>query len=142
MRTPEQQASSLGARFACEAFNACGSLDARKCQELGDKFGEEIAELVSDRLSPEARSALEAGLASAVRGEVKPFEIPEDSTGATDSPAGKAWSMDRYGRIEPSYLQCFVCGKLRDLQVRELCGHDTDSGTERRWYCSRECFDR
>jgi len=44
-RTTAERARQLGAKLACDAFNAVGSLDARKCQQLGDSFGAQIEAL-------------------------------------------------------------------------------------------------
>jgi hypothetical protein len=153
--TPEEKARQLGARFACEAFNACGSLDAKKCQEMGDAFGKAIAELVrsvSWEAAAEKWLKTWPGAEDFYRTQVypplfpkdlfgtwrpPPLEIPTSLSTFADMAAGPARSA-RAPLPEPAYMRCFVCGKHRG----EACGHDTDNGSERRWYCSRECFDQ
>lgn len=104
-RTPEEKARQLGERLACEAFNACGSLDARKCQEMGDALGEAIAELVVSTVWQNARDRW-AGyqpprlpeqdlLDRAIARLRAPLEIPTDLdtfAGVTAKPSGTAWA--------------------------------------------------
>lgn len=134
-RTPEEKAWHLGARLACDAFNALGSLDAKLCQEVGTRFAAAIAELVRDVSWQEAVAkwvkAEKARDRNFMLFDRRQFVYARDFPG--DDP------ITQQARL--AYMFCHVCGKQRSTEVRELCGHDVDDGFGRRWYCSSGCFE-